>query len=133
MDNVQAKTGATIDYTLTTNETVAIKAMGLFNTSTNYNLIITGLPIVILKTAAFTIGDEKVPASLNLVNPNYQTQSSKVEIATNIKISLRGATARNLPKKSYSVKLVDNAGADTDIPLLGLRNDNALDIRCHVY
>lgn len=125
MDNVQAKTGATIDYTLTTNETVAIKAMGLFNTSTNYNLIITGLPIVILKTAAFTIGDEKVPASLNLVNPNYQAQSSKVEIATNIKISLRGATARNLPKKSYSVKLVDNAGADTDIPLLGLRNDNA--------
>lgn len=124
MDNVQAKTGATIDYTLTTNETVSIKAMGIFNTSTNYKLIITGLPIVMLKTEAFTIGDDKVPASLDLVNPNYQAQGSKVEIATNIKMSLRGATARYLPKKSYSVKLVDDAGADTNIPLLGLRNDN---------
>ncbi|MES2378951.1 MAG: CotH kinase family protein [Bacteroidota bacterium] len=124
MDNVNVKTGGTVNYTLSTNENVAIKAMGLFNTSTDYNLIITGLPVVMLKTTSLAIGDDKIPASLNLVNPNYQAQGSKLEIATNINISLRGATARNLPKKSYSVKLVDAGGADTDIPLLGLRNDN---------
>jgi spore coat protein CotH len=124
MDNVNVKTGSTVHYTLTTNENVAIKAMGLFNTSTDYNLIITGLPVVMLTTASLAIGDDKIPASLNLVNPNYQAQGSKLEIATNINISLRGATARYLPKKSYSVKLVDGSGADADIPLMGLRNDN---------
>lgn len=125
MDNIPVKTGATIDFTLTTSETVAIKALGIFNTSANYNLIITGMPVVMLQTTALGIGDEKVDASLNLINPGYRAQGSKLEIATNIKISLRGATARNLPKKSYSVKLVDGGGNDIDIPLLGLRNDNS--------
>jgi spore coat protein CotH len=125
LDNVSATTGSIVNTSLTTNETIAIKALGIFNTSTNYNLIITGLPVVILQTEALSLGDEKVDASFKLVNPTYQAQGSKLEIATNIKISLRGATARYLPKKSYSVKLVDGNGNDADIPLLGLRNDNS--------
>jgi spore coat protein CotH len=125
MDNVPATTGSTVNSSLTTNETIAIKALGIFNTSTNYKLIITGLPMVVLQTDALSLGDEKTDASLKLINPNYQAQGGKIETATNIKISLRGATARYLPKKSYSVKLVDGGGNDTDMSLLGLRNDNS--------
>lgn len=39
-------------------------------------------------------------------------------------IRRRGKTALFLPKKSYSVKLVDDEGEDVDDNLLGLRNDN---------
>ena len=39
-------------------------------------------------------------------------------------VSKRGKTARNLPKVSLAIKLVDEQGEKLDVNLLGLRNDN---------
>ncbi|MES2375892.1 MAG: CotH kinase family protein [Bacteroidota bacterium] len=122
--NVKLKAGAVANYALITNLQVDIKALNSLNVATTYKLIITGLPIVTLQ-AASAIGDNQISAAFNLVNPDYQAQGSKLEMSSNIMINIRGATSRYYPKSSYAVHLVDGTGADTDAPLLGLRNDNS--------
>lgn len=124
IDNTRLKAGAVTNYALTTNQEVEIKALNSLNIATAYKLIITGLPIVILK-AGSVIGDNKISAAFNLVNPDYLAEGSKLEMSSNIMISIRGATSRYYPKSSYAVHLVDAGGADTDAPLMGLRNDNS--------
>jgi hypothetical protein len=124
INNVRLNAGATANFALTTNQEVEVKAVNSLNIATTYKLIITGLAIVTLKANA-TIGDNKANAVFNLVNPDYQAQGSKLEISSNIMINIRGATSRYYPKSSYAVHLVDANGADTDEPLMGLRNDNS--------
>lgn len=45
-------------------------------------------------------------------------------LSTPIEINLRGNTSRRFPKKSYRVKLVDEAGEKRDLSLCGLRADD---------
>jgi hypothetical protein len=124
INNIRTKDGATVNYELKTNQQVEIKALNSLNDVTTYNLIVTGLPIVTLSTNR-TIQDADVKASFNLVDPDYQAQNSKLQISSNINIAIRGATSRGYPKLSYAVHIVDAAGNDSNVSLLGLRNDNS--------
>lgn len=123
IDNVKVTNGGTVSTTLTANQEVAVKALNKIDAGPTFKLIITGLPIVILK-AGTTIADADVSASFNLINPDYAAQKSQIEISSKIMISIRGGVSKAFPKKSYKVHLVDDKGEDTDVSLMGLRTDN---------
>ncbi|WP_186292550.1 CotH kinase family protein [Mucilaginibacter corticis] len=124
INNARITNGASVNYELKTNQQVDVYALNSLNVTTKYGLIITGMPMVNLKTNA-AIGDNEISASFDLVDPDYQLQKSKLDISSNIMIALRGATSRYYPKSSYAVHVVDNGGNDKDVSLLGLRNDNS--------
>ncbi len=113
-----------VNFPLSTNQQLTVLASDEFNRQQSYKLVITGLPVVQL-TASQTIADNAVNAGFTLIDPDYVAHGSQQEVSTGITIHIRGNTARNYPKKAYSVSLVDNQGNDADIPLLGLRNDNS--------
>jgi hypothetical protein len=123
INDTKVKNNGTVNIALTTNQTAVIKAANSLDQVATYNFIITGLPIVQLK-AGSAIGDPRIAGVFDLVNPNYQTQGGKAEISSNIMISIRGGTSRYYPKSSYAVHMVDASGNDTDVSLMGLRNDN---------
>jgi hypothetical protein len=124
LNTTKITTGQALNIPLTTNQQLQLQAVDKFSKATNYNVIITGLPIVEL-TASQTIGDDKVSGLVNLVNPDYVAQGSQLEISSNIMISIRGATSRQYPKNAYLMGLVDAQGNDSDVSLLGLRTDNS--------
>jgi hypothetical protein len=116
--------GQVLNTPLTTNLQLKLQAFDKNNKAADYNLIITGVPIVQLH-ASQTIADDKVTGTFSLVNPDYVAQGSQLEISSNIMISIRGATSRQYPKKAYAMGLVDAQGEDLDVSLLGLRTDNS--------
>lgn len=124
INNVRIKSGATVNSAIATNDNLTITAVNAVNVSATYHLVITGMPIVML-TANDEIGDNDISAKFDLINPDYQAQHSKLEIASNINIAIRGGTSRDYPKKNYKVHLVDQANNDADVSLLGLRTDNS--------
>lgn len=124
LDDTRVLSGASVTLSLKADQEVKIQATNSLNAVTNYDMVITGLPIVTLNTNA-TIGDDRVTGMFSLVNPDYQNQKSELEITSSTSVSIRGATSRYYPKSSYSVHLVDGGlGNDIDKPLLGLRDDN---------
>ncbi len=123
LDDRKVLNGSNVSYTLKADQEIVVKAVNSINLATNYHMIITGLPMVTINTGA-AIGDERITGAFKLVNPNYQAQKSQLEISANTSVSVRGATSRFYPKKSYSVHLVDASGNDIDKSLLGLRDDN---------
>ncbi|HEY9535669.1 MAG TPA: CotH kinase family protein [Mucilaginibacter sp.] len=124
IDNVRIKNGAIVNSVITTNDDLIITAVNAVNVTTTYHLIVTGMPIVML-TAGNEIGDNDINAKFDLINPDYQAQHSKLEIASNITIAIRGGTSRAYPKKNYKVHLVDDSNNESDVSLLGLRSDNS--------
>ena len=124
INNARITNGASVNYELKTNQQLDVYALNTLNVTAKYGLIIIGMPMVNLKANA-AIGDNKISASFDLVDPDYQVQKSKLDISSNIMIALRGATSRYYPKSSYAVHIVDNGGNDKDVSLLGLRNDNS--------
>jgi hypothetical protein len=122
-DDKRVFNGNNVSFTLKADQEVVVKALNSLNLVTNYNMIITGLPLVSIVTGS-TIGDERINGSFNLIDPNYQANKGPLETTANTSISIRGATSRFYPKKSYSVHLVNASGNDIDRSLLGLRDDN---------
>jgi hypothetical protein len=123
LDATRVLSGSNVTFALKADQEIHIKAVNSLNEATNYDMIITGLPIVCLNTNA-KISDERITGLFTLVNPDYQSQKTELEITENTSVSIRGATSRYYPKSSYSVHLVDNLGNDIDRSLLGLRDDN---------
>lgn len=76
-----------------------------------------------------------VEVDIDSVNSNYfvpgditiaEYKDNKVEFSSyNCQVRHRGMLALSLPKKSFSIKLVDEEGEKLDANLLGLRNDNS--------
>jgi len=123
IDNVQVTNGGTVSTTLQVNQEVTVKALNKLNAGPAFKLIITGLPIVVIK-AGQTIADADVDGTLSLINPNYAAESSQIQIDTKVKLSIRGGVSKAYPKKNYKVHVVDDAGNDTDVSFMGLRTDN---------
>ncbi|MFD2148541.1 CotH kinase family protein [Mucilaginibacter antarcticus] len=123
LDDKRVFNGNNVSFTLKADQEIVVKAVNSLNLVTNYHMMITGLPMVSIYTNT-SIGDERVIGTFNLVNPNYKAQQTELEISVGTSVSIRGATSRFYPKKSYSVHLVDGGGNDIDKSLLGLRNDN---------
>jgi hypothetical protein len=115
--------GGTINYSLKTKATVKVRVINSLNTPADYDLVITNLPIVKL-TITDPINDEGVNAYFELVDPDYRAHGGNLRTVSNIRINLRGASARNLPQKAYAVHMNDAGGNDRDVTLLGLRDDN---------
>jgi hypothetical protein len=123
LDGIRVLNGSIVTFSLKADQEINIQAVNSLSAVTNYDMIITGLPIVTLNTNE-SIGDERITGLFKLVNPDYQSQKSQLEINSSTSVSIRGATSRYYPKSSYSVHLVDGSGNDIDKSLLGLRDDN---------
>lgn len=67
-------------------------------------------------------GDSGIFADLMIREPgphgNFRDIRSRAEIR------IRGNTSRRFPKKSYKLKIVDEAGEKTDLPIADLRSDD---------
>lgn len=124
INDLAVKNGGVLNSAITVNDKLTVKAVNAVNETTTYHLIITGMPIVIL-TANSNIADDDVSAKFDLVNPDYKTEHSNLEISSNIQIAIRGGVSRAFPKKNYKVHLVDDSNNDAGASLLGLRNDNS--------
>lgn len=124
LDNLKQKNGDLVNYELKTNQQLVVKTADKSGASLTYSLTITGLPIVMLRTSS-AIGDDRVAASLTLVNSDYVAEKTDLQISTNITINLRGATSRYYPKSSYAVHVTNESGSDRDLSFLGLRDDNS--------
>jgi len=85
---------------------------------------ISRIPILKINTFGEVISDEpKKPAELLVIdngvgklNKFYDTPTLKTAIG----IELRGKSSIGMEKKSYGIEIRDNAGNDTDYPLLGM-------------
>ncbi|WP_214073169.1 CotH kinase family protein [Mucilaginibacter sp. dw_454] len=122
INKVRIKNGGIVNTPLATNTKLTLTAVNNKITAT-YNLIATGMPVVML-TAGAQIGDDDINATLDVIDPDYQSQHSKIETVSKINISLRGETSRYYPKSSFAIHTVDNANNATDVSFLGLRDDN---------
>ena len=83
----------------------------------------TALPLLHIDTHGSTIGKEsRTAATLTNVSPSQPD----IPLLTphTIGIKVRGKTAAQYPKKSYSIEFVDSAQNETDVQLLGMRNDD---------
>lgn len=122
--DVTAGNNKTVNHTLTTNEEIDLQALDGSANVYKYKLIITGLPLIQIK-AGETIGDDDVNGNFSIIDPEYASHKGQLQMNSPISISIRGESSRAYPKKSYSMHLTDAEGEDTDLPLLGLRNDNS--------
>ncbi len=125
INGIKLKSGDVLKYQLQTNQQLKIDAAGSDGATVSYILVVTGLPMVLITTPSinYVIDETKSDATMNLVDPDYQSHKVDLQTHSNITIAIRGATAQYLPKKSYKINTVDANGVARDIPLLGLRND----------
>ena len=86
----------------------------------NTQLIFTGLPIVQLYTEGNRLSSKFSHGKMK-VTENNKTQTGEL---LNAEIRYRGATALSYSKKSFAIKLKNEAGKSTDRSYFGLRNDN---------
>lgn len=90
----------------------------LFNSS--------NLPIIFINTSQ-PIGDFTTTATMGIID-NGANRNNITDAWNNyngkIRISTRGHTSKNYPKKSYSIETDDAAGMQLDVPLLGMPAEN---------
>lgn len=110
------------DLHLKTNDSIQIIVSDIFKQKTQYQLIITGLPMVQLSGNP-EIGDEYQSINCSIIDPDFDEHKGNFYITSSSAIKIRGGTSRAYPKKSYALKIKDNSGNDKDISILGLRED----------
>lgn len=125
INTTKLKSGDVSNYALQTQQTIEIDAVNSVGTSTPYNLVITGLPMVLIRTKQTTdfIDSIAVDGAIDVIDPDYATHRVDLQTHSPITIATRGATAKNLPKKSYKINTVDAGHNASDVPILGLRKD----------
>lgn len=86
----------------------------------SYRLYFTQLPIIKMSAPgdADLSRDDYKDGNLQLINGDSTSDM------INMTIKIHGATSSTYPKKSYTVKLVDQDGEDLDDSFLGMREDN---------
>lgn len=119
------KSGDLVNFPLETGKTVEIDAANNLDAKVFYNLIITGLPMVMIqmKNNSDAIDSLKRDGAIDIVDPDHDAHKVDLQTHAYITLATRGATARYLLKKSYKLNTVDAADNARDLPLLGLRND----------
>ena len=81
---------------------------------------VTTLPHIYIDTQEAIIGQEaRTPATITIT-----TSDSILLPPHTIGIKVRGKTAAQYPKKSYSIEFVDSTQVETDVSLLGMRSDD---------
>jgi spore coat protein CotH len=125
INNSKLHSGDVADFPLQTNQTVEIDAASTVGATTVYNLIITGVPMVMIrmKKTSDIIDSLQKDGTIDVIDPDFSVHKVSLQTHSNITIATRGATARNLIKKSYKVNTVDGSDNASDLPILGLRND----------
>ncbi|MFN8239600.1 MAG: CotH kinase family protein [Bacteroidales bacterium] len=94
------------------------------------------LPIVSINTQGQTIGNsQRVIASCKVIDNGYGQLNTLFQNGTdyegNIGIKVRGQSSQMFPKKSYSVELWNDAGADSSAILLGMPSEEDWVLHAH--
>lgn len=89
----------------------------------------SNLPIVVINTFGVSIPDEpKITAHMGIIDNGPANLNNLDDPFNNydgsIGIEIRGQSTQMFPKKSYGFETRDSAGANLDIPLLGLPREN---------
>lgn len=88
----------------------------------------SNLPIIILDTHGQTIQDEpKIIIDMKVIDNGEGVRNNITEpyaFTGRIGIEIRGSSSQGFEKKQYGVEIVDSAGDDMDVPLLGLPEES---------
>lgn len=100
----------------------------LFSNGQNVNTFSTELPLIIINTQGRTIVDNpKITANMkiisNAIGLNHFTDNANA-YSGYIGIELRGRSSQGYPQKPYSIETRDASGANLNVPLLGLPEEN---------
>ena len=66
---------------------------------------------------------DETEGTFTLIDSRQRTEAQSV-FTTPCQVKYRGGTARSFPKKSYTLSLLDEAGAERDATVLGIRADD---------
>ena len=91
-------------------------------------LIISGLPLVEIRTSSAIVDEPKVDCSFAIFDPKARTDAEEKNLTYFESlggIEYRGAGAQRYLKKPYNLKLRDSAGNKREAELLNIRNDNS--------
>lgn len=81
------------------------------------------LPLIYIETGGNSIDrDERTPATISIIYPS--DKDSIMLSPHSIGIKVRGKSAAQYPKKSYSIEFVDTNQQETDVQLFGMRSDD---------
>ena len=86
------------------------------------DLVYTSLPVLEIRTDHGLLPDEAdTPGRFVLL----EAETGRLNLKTgSLEINLRGNTSKRLPKKSYRIKLLDEAGEKRNLSIAGLRSDD---------
>ena len=100
--------------------------------TTEYTLVLTGLPVVLIQIEGGVEAipdDPKAPCGFTLIDPQGRTKRLETDTEGNVYyanragIERRGAYSQRFDKKSYSIEMQDDAGEEVDASFFGLRFD----------
>jgi len=101
---------------------------GNVNSAAAVDLKSSNLPIVIVDTPHDVIYDEpKVISKIYIIDNGEGKRNNITDPYTftgEIGIEIRGSSSQSFPKKQYGVEVVDSAGEDLKVPLLGLPKES---------
>lgn len=85
------------------------------------------LPLIVIDTNGEKInGNESIKGTIKIYNSEYDinTLSDEPILESNIEIKIRGNTTRRVPKKQYSIDLVDESGNKKEEEILGMPKES---------
>ena len=93
----------------------------------DYKIMFTMLPIIQISEIN-NIRDSYKDCVISVTDPNFTFvkggSASHIFTESTAVIQIRGGIARSFPKKSYSLKFVDNRGENKDFTFFGMRKDS---------
>jgi hypothetical protein len=121
--NNTAVANNTSTATLTVNTQTKMQVTDVTDKTHSYNLIITGLPMVVMHSGAAVGDGVSTYNSFELIDPDYALHDGEWLINESSTTKIHGASSSTYPKKSLQVSLIDASNDDLDVSLLGLRSD----------
>lgn len=89
------------------------------------SLTAQSLPLVNISVDLSTVNrNNYTPAAIEIVDPKSRTNGQQ-DITFSCKVRYRGSSSLNYEKKSFAVKLLDDAGKSLDANILGIRKDDS--------
>lgn len=122
------KSGSVFPYSFVPelNQEYTLRAYSV-NCTFDYKIIFTMLPVMQINDIS-NISDEYKNCVISVTDPDFAYVSGRVVshlfVESTAKIHRRGGISRGFEKKSYSIKFVDETGANKDMSFFSMRNDS---------
>ena len=122
IDSKEFKDSITIEKTVDFKDKIEIYSTSNYYYN-KYYIAFTNLPTITISNKVSDVGEEYTFGNIKVIDPEYAENESEYNIDSQMDIRIRGSSSKNLPKKSYRIKLYQQNNKQS-LSLLGLRNDS---------